>query len=110
MYRNQTIKQDEGKRRLSLVPQRIIHEIAAVREFGETKYPEDSWREVEVHRYLDALLRHMSAMVSDGIDSRAEDSGLLHASHAACNLAFILELLMEVPTYESSADYTNATT
>ena len=109
MQTDQTIKQDAGKRRLSLVPQRINWEIAAVREFGETKYPEDSWRKVEIHRYLDALLRHISAMVSGGIDSRAEDSGLLHASHAACDLAFILELL-EVPTYESSPDHTNATT
>ena len=110
MQTDQTIKQDEGKRRLSLVPQRIIHEIAAVREFGIVKYPEESWRQVELQRYLDAALRHMSAMVSDGIDSRAEDSGLLHASHAACNLAFILELLKEVPTYESSTDHTNAVT
>ena len=109
MQTDQTIKQDADKRRLSLVPQRIIHEIAAVREFGNIKYPEESWREVELNRYLDAALRHMSAMVSDGITSRAEDSGLLHASHAACNLAFILELLKEVPTHESSPDHTNPT-
>lgn len=101
MQTDQTIKQDTGKRQLSLCPQRIIHEIAAVREFGNTKYPLDSWRQVERQRYLDALLRHLSAMVAEGLDSRADDSGLLHASHAACNLAFILEL-SEVPTYESS--------
>lgn len=93
MQTDQAIKEDAGKPRLSLVPQQIIIEIAKVREFGTTKYPAESWRQVELSRYLDATLRHLSAMVSDGIDSRAEDSQLLHASHAACNLAFILELL-----------------
>lgn len=103
---DQTIKQDDDKPQLSLVPQRILYEIAAVRKYGATKYPEDSWKDVEVARYLDALLRHVSAMVQKGINSRAEDSHLLHASHAACNIAFILEL-MEEPTYESRTNHTH---
>ena len=93
MQTDQSIKEDEGKPKLSLCPQGIIHEIARVREFGNKKYPEDSWKEVEERRYLDAALRHMSSMVSEGLDSKADDSGLMHVSHAACNLAFIIELI-----------------
>lgn len=90
---NQTIKQDAGKPQLHLVPPQIIYDIAKVREYGVKKYgSEDSWRQVEFNRYLDAYLRHTMAMMADpfAID---KESGIAHYKLAACNLAFMCEMI-----------------
>lgn len=97
----QSIKSDAGKLRLSLVPSEIIRAVARVREYGVAKYGEkESWREVEVERYRDALLRHILAYKDDpdGVD---EESGLPHLEHVACNVAFLLEL-REMPKPKES--------
>lgn len=91
---NQAAKADKGKARLSLVPMQILYDIARVREYGCTKYPDggaDNWRQVEAERYRDAMLRHMVAYVKDP-ESRDEESGLPHRWHIECNLAFLAEL------------------
>lgn len=89
--RDQTIKADAGKLRLSLVPTEIIRAVARVREYGVDKYGEaESWRSVEAERYRDALLRHILAWWADPNAVDAE-SGLPHLWHAACNIAFLLE-------------------
>lgn len=90
---NQTIKADAGKPQLTLVPRQIIFDIAEVRGYGLKKYGEkESWKEVEVQRYHEALLRHTLAVWED-IGAKDEESGLLHLAHIATNVAFILELL-----------------
>lgn len=89
---DQSIKADAGKLRPSLVPSEIIRAVARVREYGVAKYGEkESWREVEVDRYREALLRHILAYKDDpdGVD---EESGLPHLEHVACNVAFLLEM------------------
>ena len=46
---DQSVKADAGKPKLTLVPQQIIYDIAAVREYGNRKYPEggpDNWKTV----------------------------------------------------------------
>ena len=91
---DQEAKADAGKAQLSLVPQAIIYDIARIREYGNAKYPEggkDNWKSVSKERYVDAMLRHISAYISDpnGVD---EESGFPHLWHAACNMAFILEM------------------
>lgn len=91
---DQSAKADAGKARLTLVPQRILWDIAAVRAYGNHKYPEggpDNWKRVEPQRYMDAAYRHMSAYVQDpgGVD---EESGLPHLWHLACNIAFLCEM------------------
>lgn len=89
---NYKIKADGGKLRLTLVPLTIIKEIAKVRMFGTDKYKDpNNWREVEVERYRDAAFRHFVAYLENP-ESRDEESGLLHLSHLACNIAFLLEL------------------
>ena len=89
----QTAKADAGKPRLSLVPTQIIHDIAAVREYGTAKYGDpENWRQVELQRYVDAAYRHWLEFVKDP-NSRDEESGLLHIQHVACNVAFIRELM-----------------
>lgn len=92
----QNNKNDTGKPVLSHVPVRIIYEIEKVREYGIKKYHDpENWRTVEPERYKEALLRHILKVWENGIDAVDPESGMLHLSHAACNIAFILELLGE---------------
>ena len=91
---DQTIKADEGKLRLTLVPRELILAVAAIRMYGVRKYPEggpDNWKKVEPERYRDALFRHLLAYLDDpsGVDP---ESGLPHLWHLACNAAFLIEL------------------
>ena len=91
---SQRAKADAGKPKLTLVPRTIIRAIAAIREYGNNKYPEggpDNWKEVGVDRYRDAAFRHFLAYLddTDGVDI---ESGLPHLWHLACNVAFLCEL------------------
>ena len=93
--KNQQAKADSGKPNLSLVPTEIIYEIEKVRSFGVEKYHDpDNWKQVEVERYHQALLRHTLA-IWDDMCARDVESGLLHLSHIATNVAFMLELLKD---------------
>ena len=87
-------KNDYGKAKLSLVPRRIIWDVAAIREYGNNKYPDggpDNWRSVEPERYRDAAYRHFLRYLDDpkSVDS---ESGLPHLWHLACNIAFLCEM------------------
>ena len=89
---NQEAKADLGKPKLTLVPRRIIFDIARVREYGNAKYLDpDNWRTVAKERYRDAAFRHFMAYLDDpeGVD---EESGLPHLWHLACNIAFLCEM------------------
>ena len=89
---DQTAKADYGKEQLCLVPRRIIHDIAAIRMYGNQKYHDpENWRTVEVQRYRDAAFRHWLAYLDDpqGVDA---ESGLPHLWHLACNIAFLCEM------------------
>ena len=89
----QSAKADSGKPILSYVPKEIIYQIEKVRSFGVKKYKDpENWRKVDIERYHQALLRHTLAIWND-VQARDTESGLLHLSHIACNVAFILELL-----------------
>lgn len=87
-------KQDYGKAKLSLVPRRIIWDVAAIREYGNDKYPDggpDNWRDVEKERYRDAAYRHFMEYLDDpwSID---DESNFPHLWHLACNIAFLCEM------------------
>ena len=90
-------KDDEGKPHPSYVPPAIIRSVMRVREYGTAKYGNDpdNWRNVELERYHEALLRHILAAweYPYAVDP---DSGLLHLEHAACNIAFLLQSWEEV--------------
>lgn len=93
--KNQEIKADAGKPKLSLVPTEIINCIARVREFGNKKYKDsNSWKRVEKERYIDAMFRHLLKYVNDN-KSVDEESGLPHLYHLACNVAFLCEMEKE---------------
>lgn len=90
---DQNIKADAGKPQLSLVPTEAVRAIAEVREYGNRKYTDpESWRRVEPQRYIDALYRHLLAVIDDP-GSCDEESGIEHYKHLACNAAFLCELL-----------------
>lgn len=85
-------KADAGKPKLTLVPQKILYDIAEVREYGTKKYHDpDNWKSVEVQRYRDAAFRHFLAYLKEpnGVD---KESGISHLKHLACNIAFLCEL------------------
>lgn len=90
----QDAKADQGKPRPSLVPPHAVLAIAEVREYGTAKYGSpDNWRFVEPERYVDALYRHLLAVVEKGLDSSDAESRLPHIWHIATNAAFLCEIL-----------------
>lgn len=91
---DQKIKADYGKAKLVLVPRRIIWDIAAIREYGNEKYPDggpNNWKQVEVERYRNAAYRHFMKYLDDP-KGKDNESGFPHLWHLACNIAFLCEL------------------
>lgn len=73
---------------------RALEQVAFVSAFGATKYAWKGWQDVSegFERYSDALVRHLA---SEGKGEVADqDSGLLHAAHAAWNALARLELIL----------------
>ena len=88
-------KADKGKPRPTLVPTSLIRAVTEIREYGCQKYHDpENWRNVEIQRYRDALLRHLMDYQDDP-KSVDEESGLPHLWHAACNIAFLIEMERE---------------
>ena len=93
---NQDIKSDDGKPQCRLVPSEIVRCIAKVREYGKQKYGSaESWKDVELERYQDAMYRHLLSYIENP-KGKDEESGLPHLWHIACNVAFLCELQKEV--------------
>ena len=86
--RDQSKKFDNGKLRMELIPTSAYKALGNVLTFGAKKYSPNSWRSVEVERYVGALLRHLCAYLDDpyGVD---EESGLHHSEHLLTNAMFI---------------------
>lgn len=93
-FPSQKAKADYGKEELTLVPRRIIHDICAIRMYGNQKYPEggpDNWKQVEIERYRNAAYRHFLAYL-DEPQGKDKESGFPHLWHLACNIAFLCEM------------------
>lgn len=91
---SQKVKADYGKEKLTLVPRRIIHDICAIRMYGNQKYPDggpDNWKRVEKERYRDAAFRHFLSYLDDP-QGKDVESGFPHLWHLACNIAFLCEM------------------
>nr|DAY06317.1 MAG TPA: hypothetical protein [Caudoviricetes sp.] len=85
-------KDTKGKAKITLAPMQILTDIAEVREYGVKKYGSvDSWKEVPIEDYRDALFRHLLEYIKDpsGVD---KESSIKHYKHIACNMAFICEM------------------
>lgn len=86
-------KLDAGKPDMSLMVDfhGAMREVAKVATYGAVKYSRGGWLQVEdgYTRYTAAMLRH--TFVGSPID---DESGLLHAAHAAWNALARLEMLL----------------
>lgn len=85
-------KYDGTKPRVDLVPSSLTLEVGKVLTFGAEKYNAHNWRSeggLEWSRLYAAAQRHLLAW-NDG-ETFDEESGLNHLSHAASNIAFLLE-------------------
>lgn len=88
---HQTVKKDNGKPQLNLVPLEILEPLARVREFAVKKYGKDgieAWREISDDRLLAALLRHTVTYQKDP-NALDQESGLPAIYHVAINAAFL---------------------
>lgn len=86
-----TIKSDNGKPQLNLVPLEILEPLARVREFAVKKYGKDgieAWREISDDRLLAALLRHL-VVYQKNHEALDEESGLPAVYHVAINASFL---------------------
>ena len=89
----QDAKADAGKLEIDLVPMQIVRDVAEVRMYGNRKYGDpDNWKQVEMRRYVNAMLRHMTAFVED-YHSVDKESGIPHYKHMICNMAFIADMM-----------------
>ena len=91
-------KERTGKPELGLIYYTLMEEVAKVRTYGVAKYGSRSdWREVPVEDYYDAAIRHLIKAKSAALDEQSQfserdkESGLLHLSHAAGNIMFLIE-------------------
>ena len=84
------MKEDKDKPRLTLVYRSFVEQVARVRAFGLTKYPDsENWRTTPSEQHLDAALRHLFAHLSG--EPLDPESCLPHLAHAAANLMFEIE-------------------
>lgn len=100
---NQSIKKDNGKPRLDLVPLEILEPLARVREFAVKKYGKDgieAWREISDDRLLAALLRHLVTYQKNP-NALDEESGLPAIYHVVINAAFLAIKTEEKEHHES---------
>lgn len=86
--RDQSVKADGGKPRMELIPTSTYYSLGRVLTHGAEKYGAHSWTNVEVERYVGALLRHLCAFLDDPT-GHDKDSGLLHTEHLLANAVFI---------------------
>lgn len=87
-----TPKQNEGKRRFSLVRRKFIRAIADVMTWGSGKYPAENYLSLDSTTIYDSMMRHLDDHLSGKkID---EESGKPHLHHFASNamMWFMLEL------------------
>lgn len=72
---------------------KAMESVAKVSEYGAKKYDWHNWANVDdgFDRYSDAMMRHL---LLESIEDHDDESGLLHAAHAAWNAMCRLELLL----------------
>lgn len=94
------VKHDQGKAELfsHWIPE--AHEVKSrVMSHGAAKYGADNFKNcTDPNRYLDAAMRHLAAMRSNGNESTDEESGLLHVAHAATCLDMALYTILKTQT------------
>ncbi len=82
------IKFDQGKLQWSLIPWSEMKDVVKVLMKGANKYSIDNWKNVDLKRYKDAIMRHQ--IDYQGGERIDKDSGLPHMAHIICNALFIM--------------------
>lgn len=83
-------KFDGEKADWSLIDLSIMEQVATVLTYGAKKYARHNYDKVEPHRYLAALMRHVTLwQQGEVVDS---ESGLHHLAHAMTNLHILMRL------------------
>jgi hypothetical protein len=85
-------KDDKDKIRMELIQPVLFEEVGKVLTFGAKKYEPFNWMKgngLDSMRIYGAIQRHLNSW-RDGEDVDKE-SGLLHLSHAVCELMFLLQ-------------------
>jgi predicted HAD superfamily Cof-like phosphohydrolase len=87
-----SLKWDDGKAPIHLVPQQAIAEMAWIFQYGAQKYGEWNWLESEgtpsKGRVFSSILRHLYAWWLG--EDHDEESGLHHLAHAASQLLILI--------------------
>jgi hypothetical protein len=85
------VKYDEDKPDYSLLPANALNDLVKVLTYGAQKYDRENWRKVPDmnNRYFAAAMRHMWAMRRGELFD--PETGIHHAAHAMCSIAFICE-------------------
>lgn len=91
-------KDDQTKKRWSLVQFKALEQYVDILELGAQKYGDHNWRLVMAKedgkdRYFNALMRHIIAWKNGELND--PESGLSHLAHVICNTAFLLETEIE---------------
>lgn len=86
---NESLKYDNGKVRMDLVPLECVESIAKVLTYGVKKYSDNSWQDLPDFwkRYKAALLRHLTAI--DKGELIDKESGLYHIDQVLTNAMFL---------------------
>jgi hypothetical protein len=86
----ESIKKDQNKPGMHLLPGKPLQEIAKVMDFGAKKYDPHNWRKgMDWSRMYSALQRHLTEW-NDNAGNDPE-TGLTHLAHAGCCILFLLE-------------------
>lgn len=86
---SESLKYDEDKVRMDLVPLECVESIAKVLTYGAKKYADNSWQDLPDFwkRYKAALLRHLTAL--DKGELIDKESGLYHIDQVLTNAMFL---------------------
>lgn len=86
---SKSLKYDDGKVRMDLVPLECVESIAKVLTYGAKKYADNSWQDLPDFwkRYKAALLRHLTAL--DKGELIDKESGLYHIDQVLTNAMFL---------------------
>lgn len=81
---------NQGKLRFDLIPPSLDEEVAKALGFGAAKYGDNNWRKgLTWTSVIASLRRHLNAF--ENCEDIDEESGLLHLSCMAANIAFLIE-------------------
>ena len=80
-------KYDKEKEQYDLVDPFALEDMARVLTYGAIKYDRYNWKNVEEHRYVSALMRHLQAYRKG--EKLDDESGISHLAHVMVNAMFL---------------------